>query len=182
MKFLGLVGSLREKSFNKALMHAAIAQVPEGVEIEVFDRLGDIPPYNQDVADKAFPEVVRELKKRIEEADAILIATPEYNYSVPGILKNAIDWASRPVMENSWNEKPLGIMSASGGMLGGGRAQYHLRQMCVFLNIHPLNKPEVLVPFAAEKMTDGKITDAHTLEKIQELLTALVVWTNRLKQ
>ena len=129
------------------------------------------------------PEKVKEFKARIRLADAILIATPEYNYSTPGVLKNAIDWASRPYGDNAFEDKPVAIMSASGGMLGAARAQYHLRQTFVFLNMHPINKPEVIIPFAHEKIDEkGRVTDEKTRVKIKELLESLVAWTRRLKK
>lgn len=176
---LGFAGSLRKGSYNKALLRAALELLPEGVKLELFDLEG-IPPYNMDIEDR-MPEKVREFKAKIRASDAILIATPEHNYSMPGVLKNAIDWASRPYGDNSFEGKPAGIMSASPGMLGGVRAQYHLRQTFVFLDMYPLNKPEVIVTFAAEKIDDmGRVTDGKTREKIGELLEALVAWTGRL--
>jgi chromate reductase len=120
------------------------------------------------------PEKVRRFKAAIRAADALLIATPEYNYSMPGVLKNAIDVASRPYGDNPFNAKPLAIMGASIGMIATARAQYHLRQSCVFLNMYPLNQPEVMVPFAEKKFdAAGVLTDATTREKISELLRAL---------
>ena len=111
-----------------------------------------------------------------------MIATPEYNYSVPGVLKNAIDSASRPYVDNPFDGKPVAIMGASMGMLGTGRAQYHLRQSCVFLNMYPLNQPEVMVAFAQEKIdANGLVTDSKTRGKIEELLESLVAWTRRLR-
>ena len=149
LKILGFAGSLRAGSYNKALLRAAIELLQEGVTLEIFDLLG-IPAYNQDL-ENDMPTKVKEFKSKIrEESDAILIATPEYNYSVPGVLKNAIDWASRPYGDNSFDGKPVAIMSASIGMLGGARAQYHLRQMFVFLNMYPVNAPEIIVTFAQE--------------------------------
>jgi chromate reductase, NAD(P)H dehydrogenase (quinone) len=146
-------------SYNKALLRAAIDLLPEGVTLEIFELLG-IPAYNQDL-ESDMPIKVKEFKSKIrEESDAILIATPEYNYSVPGVLKNAIDWASRPYGDNSFDGKPVAIMSASIGMLGGARAQYHLRQMFVFLNMYPVNAPEVIVNFAQEKFdANGKLIE-----------------------
>lgn len=139
------------------------------------------PPYNQDLEGN-LPERVREFKEKIRAADALLIATPEYNYSIPGVLKNAIDWASRPMGNNSFDGKPVAIMSASVGMLAGARAQYHLRQTFVFINMYPVNRPEVMVPFAADKVDDsGRVTDAKTRQKIKELVESLVAWTIRLK-
>ena len=139
VKILGFVGSLRKSSYNKALMRVAVALVPEDATIEVFDLEG-IPPFNQDL-ERQPPQIVKEFKAEIRKADAILIASPEYNYSVPGILKNAIDWASRPYGDNAFEGKPVAIMSASIGHLGGARAQYHLRQSFVFLDMHPLTAP-----------------------------------------
>lgn len=174
IKILGFVGSLRKKSFNKELMNAAAELVPQDLaELEVFDLEG-IPPFNQDLEGN-MPELVKTFKKKIKAADAILIATPEYNYSIPGVLKNSIDWASRPYSDNSFEGKPVAIMSAAGGMLGGSRAQYHLRQVFVFLNMRAINRPEVIVPFINEKTdANGKLTDQHTREKIRELLEALI--------
>ena len=132
---LGFAGSLRKGSYNKAILRAALELSPEDAKNEIFDLEG-IPPYNMDLENR-MPERVKEFKAKIRAADAILIATPEHNYSVPGVLKNAIDWASRPYGDNSFEGKPVGIMSASTGMLGGARAQYHLRQMFVFLDMYP---------------------------------------------
>lgn len=177
---LGFAGSLRKGSYNKALLRAAVELKPEDAKLELFDLEG-IPPYNMDIEDR-MPEKVKEFKAKIRASDAILIATPEHNYSIPGVLKNAIDWASRPYGDNSFEGKPVGIMSASPGMLGGVRAQYHLRQTFVFLDMYPLNRPEVIVTFAAEKIDDkGRVIDGKTREKIGELLEALVAWAGRLK-
>lgn len=176
---LGFAGSLRKGSYNKAILRAALELSPEDAKIEIFDLEG-IPPYNMDLENR-MPEKVKEFKAKIRAADAILIATPEHNYSIPGVLKNAIDWASRPYGDNSFEGKPVGIMSASTGMLGGARAQYHLRQMFVFLDMYPVNRPEVIVASASEKIDDkGRVTDRKTREKIKELLESLVAWTNRL--
>jgi len=147
---LGFAGSLRKNSYNKALLRAAAELVPEDAELEIFDLEG-IPLFNQDL-ETQIPEKVKEFKVKIKAADAILIVTPEYNSSFPGVLKNAIDWASRPYGDNSFEGKPVAVMSASVGMLGGVRAQYHLRQTFVFLNMYPVNKPEVIVTFALRKL------------------------------
>jgi chromate reductase len=180
LKILGFAGSLRKGSYNKALLRAARDLAPRDVEMEIFDLEG-IPPYNQDL-DHHMPAKVIEFKDRIKKAEAILIATPEYNYSVPGILKNAIDWASRPPGDNSWDGKPVAIMSASIGMLAGSRAQYHLRQTFVYINMYPLNRPEVMVPFAEDKIdSNGNLTDPKSREKIKELVESLVAWTKRLQ-
>jgi len=178
---MGFAGSLRKGSYNKALLRAAVELVPKGAKLEIFDLEG-VPPFNQDLENR-MPEKVKEFKAKIEAADAILIATPEHNYSIPGVLKNAIDWASRPYGDNSFEGKPVAVMSGSIGMLGGARAQYHLRQVFVFLNMHPVNRPEVIVAFADEKIDEkGKVVDEPTREKIKQLLAELVDWTRRLKR
>lgn len=181
LNILGLAGSLRKGSYNRSLLRAAAELMPEGAKLEVFDLEG-IPPFNQDL-EGSMPDKVKELKVRIKAADAILIATPEHNYSVPGVLKNAIDWASRPSGDNSWLGKPAAIMSASTGMLGGSRAQYHLRQIFVYLDMHPVNKPEVMVTFAPQKFDEsGKLTDEKAKEVIKLLLKALIDWTRNLQK
>ena len=178
---LGFAGSLRKDSYNKSLLRAAVDLAPDDMKLETFDLEG-IPSFNQDLEMK-MPVKVKEFKAKIRAADAILIVTPEYNYSVPGVLKNAIDWASRPYGDNAFEDKPVAVVSASGGMLGGARAQYHLRQSFVFLNAHLLNKPEVIVTFANEKIDEnGKLTDETTRKKVKELLKALVAWTERLRK
>jgi chromate reductase len=179
INILGFAGSLRKGSFNKALLRTAAESVPEDARLEIFDLEG-IPPFNQDL-EPTMPEMVKEFKSKIKSADAILIATPEHNYSIPGVLKNAIDWASRPYGDNSFEGKPVAVMSASTGMLGGARAQYHLRQVFVFLNMHPVNHPEILVAFANQKFDqNGRLTDEKTKELIRNLLDTLVAWTRKL--
>ncbi len=181
IRILGFAGSLREQSYNRSSLRAAVEFVPAGVTLETFDLAG-IPLFNQD-HEGELPAAVRQFKSAISAADAILIVTPEYNFSVPGVLKNAIDWASRPYGQSAWDGKPVGIMGASVGMLGTARAQYHLRQIFVFLNMFPLNQPEVLIANADQKFdTDGKLTDKKTAQKIRELLQALADWTRRLKK
>ena len=173
VKILGFAGSLRKGSYNRAILRAALELLPENAELEIFDLEG-IPPFNQDLENEP-PEKVREFKEKIREADALLIATPEYNYSIPGVLKNAIDWASRPYGDNAFKGKCAAIMGASIGMLGTARAQYHLRQSFVFLDVHTLNHPEVMVPFAHEKIDqNGKLKDQKTSEFIAGLLKSLV--------
>lgn len=180
IKILGFAGSLRKNSFNKALLLAAVQLAPKGTIIETFD-LDGIPPFNQDF-ETTPPKKVMEFKAQIKTADAILVATPEYNYSIPGVLKNAIDWASRPYSDNAFNEKPVAIMGASIGMLGTARAQYHLRQSFVYLNMHPVNRPEVFVSYAQEKFENGRLKDERTQQLIAQLLENLVSWTLRLKK
>lgn len=180
MRVLGFAGSLRKASYNKAMLRAAVEVAPKDVELEIFDLEG-IPPFNEDI-EKDPPAKVRQFKERIRAADAILIATPEYNYSIPGVLKNAIDWASRPYGDNALNGKPAAIMGASIGTVGTARAQYHLRQCCVFLNMYPLNQPEVMVPTAADKVdSQGNLTDPKSRQKIGEILQSLAAWTQKLR-
>jgi chromate reductase len=181
VNILGFAGSLRKDSYNRAILRAALEVVPPSARLEIFDLEG-IPPFNQDLENDP-PATVREFKAKIRGADALLIVTPECNYSIPGVLKNAIDWASRPYGDSAFADKPLAIMGASIGALGTARAQYHLRQCCVFLDMHPLNQPEVMVSHAQEKIdANGRLTDAKTREKIGELLLALVAWTRRLQR
>lgn len=181
ISIFGFAGSLRKESYNKSLLKAAVELVPPDATLEIFDLEG-IPPFNQDLETQP-PGKVKEFKTKIKAADAILIVTPEYNYSIPGVLKNAIDSASRPHGDNAFEEKPVAIMGASIGMFGTARAQYHLRQSCVWLNMYPLNKPEVMVPLAQDKFNaNGQLMDQKTKEKIKELLNALVVWTWKLKK
>ena len=178
--FLGFAGSLRKLSYNSALLSAAVDVVPENATLEVFDLEG-IPPFNQDLENEP-PKEVKDFKAKIRAADAILIVTPEYNYSIPGVLKNAIDWASRPYGDNAFDRKPVAVMGASIGMLGTARAQYDLRRSFVFLNMYPINQPEVMVPFAQDKIDDnGRVKDEKTRQKIRELLESLVTWTKRAK-
>jgi chromate reductase len=178
---LGFAGSLRHGSFNRAALRAAGEVLPDSVTLEVFD-LGGIPLYNADVEAQGYPPAVEEFKSRIAAADALLIATPEYNYSVPGVLKNAIDWASRPPDKTPLTNKPVAVLGASPGMMGTGRAQYHLRQMCVFLNLFPLNRPEVFIAHAHQKFdATGKLTDEPTRQVIRKLMEALAAWTRRLR-
>ena len=179
LQILGIAGSLRKDSYNRGLLRAATKLVPESVEIEVFE-LDDIPGFNQD-HEQDPPAKVADLKQKIRAADAILFVTPEYNYSMPGVLKNAIDWASRPYGDSAWNDKPAAIMGASVGGIATARAQYHLRQSMVFLNMHALSQPEVMVGNCADKFdANGNLTDESTRKHIAKQLEALVTWTRRL--
>ncbi|MEM2998555.1 MAG: NAD(P)H-dependent oxidoreductase [Thermoproteota archaeon] len=177
---LGFAGSLRKGSYNRALLRVAVELMPKNAKLEIFD-IDGIPPFNQDL-ENDMPIKVKEFKENIKRADAILIATPEYNYSFPGVLKNAIDWASRPPGDNSFEGKPVAIMSASIGTLGGARAQYQLRQVLISLNMHPINRPEVMVPLAGEKFDEkGRLNDENTRAKVKDLLKSLVAWTRKLQ-
>ena len=180
-RILGISGSLRRESYNTATLRAAVELAPEDAVIETFELHG-IPLFNQDDESNPHAKVV-ELKRRVREADAILFVTPEYNYSVPGVLKNAIDWASRPYGDNAWDGKPAAIMGASIGAIGTARAQYHLRQMFVFLNVFAVNQPEVMISNAAKRFdAEGNLTDEKTKEYIRQLLQSLVALTRRIQQ
>lgn len=169
-----ICGSLRGGSYNRLALEAACDLAPAGVRFDVYDRLAELPPFNQD-DEKNPPEAVRDLKARIRAADAVLFVTPEYNYSVPGVLKNAIDWASRRYGDSAWAGKPAAIMSASTSIFGGARAQYHLRQSAVFLDMPVVNQPEVMIPKANEKFdAHGHLTDDLSKQLIAQLLAKLV--------
>ena len=181
IKILGIAGSLRRASYNKAALRAARQLVPKDATLDIFE-LDGIPGFNQDDESQP-PAKVTELKNRVRAADAILFVTPEYNYSIPGVLKNAIDWASRPYGDSAWEGKPVAVMGASVGMLGTARAQYHLRQSFVFLNMYPLNQPEVMIANATERFdADGNLVDEKAKDLIRQLLHGLVAWTRRLQK
>lgn len=173
LKILGIVGSLRQGSYNHAALRAAQELLPAGATLDLIELTG-IPVFNQD--DEASPPAaVVEFKRRIRAADAILFATPEYNYSVPGVLKNAIDWASRPYGDNAWAGKPAALMGASIGNLGSARAQYHLRQILVAFDMAVVSQPEVMIGNAAQRFdAAGRLTDEPTRQHIQKLLETLV--------
>ncbi len=178
---LAIAGSLRRASFNKGLVRATAEVAPPGVAVEPFD-LAAIPFYDEDVQQRGDPEPVRLLKERIAAADALLLATPEYNYSIPGVLKNAIDWASRPAATSPLRGRPAAIVGASGGGFGTVRAQLALRQVFVYTETPCLLKPELLISRAREKFdADGNLTDAQAREGLQAVLAALVAWTRRLR-
>ena len=180
MKIVGISGSLRKGSYNSAALRAAQQVAPEGTTIEIAE-VADLPLYNDDVRLAGYPPAAERLRAQLGSADAVLFATPEYNYSVSGVLKNAIDWASRPP-DQPFDGMPVAVMGASGGALGSARAQYHLRQMMVFLNAYPLNKPEVMIGQAATKFdAAGNLTDEGTRDFIRKLVEALVAWTERLR-
>ena len=182
IRVAGVAGSLREGSFNKGLLRAAVELAPAGMEIEVYTRLGVIPPYNDDVFQKGDPESVADFKTFIGNADALLIATPEYNYGIPGVLKNAIDWASRPAGKSALNRKPAAIMGCSPGLGGTIRAQHALRQSFVFTDTYVMSQPEIKIPSAAPLFdSSGKLADETTRQYIKKFLESFSNWIARFK-
>ncbi len=181
IRILGISGGGRAKSYNTALLQAAGGFLGKDATIEIFD-VSRFPLYNQDL-DNNLPEEVRNFKRKMRESDAVLFSTPEFNYSIPAILKNAIEWGNRPPSDRSWDGKPAAIMSASTGLRGGVRAQTHLRTIMVDLNMYPINRPLLLVANAHEKFdTNLKLTDTETAETLRNLLAGLVDWTRLLKR
>ena len=178
IKVLGFAGSLRQGSYNKAALRAAVELAPESMTIETFD-LTPIQPYNEDVKERGFPPPEQEFRERIRAADALLIVTPEYNRSMSGVLKNAIDWASRPPRQ-PFDGKPTAILGASPGMIATAVAQYDLRRCLSVLNALVMNRPSVMIGQASEKFDqEGRLTDQTTRDLISQLLVALVDWTQR---
>lgn len=172
MNVLGISGSLRQGSYNTMALRAAQKLAPQGMRIELAP-LDDIPMYNDDVRAQGFPAPVQALKDKVRAADAVLLVTPEYNFSIPGVLKNALDWLSRPP-EPPFDGKPVALMGASPGPVGTARVQYHLRQVLVFMNTFTVNKPEVFISHAASKFNEaGELTDETTAKFIGELLASL---------
>ncbi len=183
IKIFGFGGSLRKESYSFMLLKNAAKLVPDDVEIRLFEpsKLEAIPNFNQDKETSPEPALI-EFKNEIKAADALLISTPEYNYSVPGYLKNAIDCASRPYTDNAFLNKPVALMSVSSGMLGGVKAQFSLRQSFVFLQMPAVNKPEILISNAGEKFdSKGDLKDEKTKQLITELLKNLSNLTRKLK-
>lgn len=181
VRILGVAGSLRRGSLNRALLRAAIKLAPAGLTIYAFD-LADVPLYNGDVEAAGDPAGVTAFKNAIRAADAVLFVTPEYNHGVPGVMKNAVDWASRPARDAALNGKPVGIIGASPGQVGTARGQSQLRQAFEFTNSFCMPQPEILVFRATEKFdANGDLTDAKTAEFLGKYLEALRVWTLRFK-
>lgn len=181
MRILGICGSLRVGSLNRMLLRAAEDQAPEGVTIEVADISG-IPLFNEDVEASGDPEPVRVLKEGIRDADAVLIATPEYNWGLPGVLKNAFDWASRPPGRSFLRQKPVAMMGVSNGPWGTTRAQLQLRQSLTYVDALTLQTPWVYVALGKDKFdASGTLNDERTRQQVKELIAALVAWTERVR-
>jgi chromate reductase len=175
LQVIAISGSLRAGSYNTALVRAARRHAPHGIDVAPYEGLRDLPPYDQDRdTEDALPPEVRELRERISAADALLIATPEYNYGVPGVLKNALDWASRPSGASSLTGKPVAIMGAAPTNFGSVRAQLSLRQLFLWTDSRVVVKPEVAVFRAQDRLgEDGEYTDPGTIELVQQLLESL---------
>jgi chromate reductase len=186
VRILGISGSLRRGSYNTALLRAAV-EIAAEQKLEAAFTIADIreiPPYDEDVRAAGLPPAVQVFREAIAKADAILFVTPEYNFSMPGVLKNAIDWGSRPPNQ-PFADKPFAVMGASGGMGGTMRAQYHLRQSAVFLDMHAVNKPEIFVRNAKDVFEDQqgqlRLKDETVRKLVAELVRSLVKWTRRLR-
>ncbi|MFT3894312.1 MAG: NADPH-dependent FMN reductase [Anaerolineales bacterium] len=184
IQVLGIGGSLRKNSYNRALLRAAQELAPDEMAIRIFDNavLSAIPLFNEDVRQQGEPEPVKILKTEIRNADALLFAIPEYNYSFSGVLKNAIDWASRPPNKSPLKEKPVALIGASTGISGTIRAQMHFRQVCIFTDMLAVNTPQVFVANAAQKFdAKGRLIDEDTRKFVRQLTESLFEWTRRLR-
>jgi len=182
MKILGICGSLRKGSYNKMLLNAAIELAPDGMEIEVYDGLRELPQFDQDF-EKNLPELVRELKTRVKEADGLLFVTPEYNHSIPGPLKNAVDWLSRPSSDNSLAQKSVAVFGCGGSTFGAVRMQIAFREILFSLSVDILPRLEVIVFRAQERFDpNGKLTDEVTIGVVKEALGLLKVRIETAKQ
>jgi chromate reductase len=178
-KILGLAGSLRRASFHRGLVRAARELAPEGIAVEPYEGLDEIPFFNQDVEAEGDPAPVKELKEKIREVDAVLIATPEYDYSIPGVLTNGLDWALRS--PSPLRHKPVGIVGASPASTGTARGQMVLRQVLLHAPAYVMPEPQILIPYSRERFDEnGNLTDEETRERMRRFLVALVEWTERL--
>jgi len=179
LRILGFAGSLRAGSYNRALLRAAVARAPDGMAIETFD-LANIPLYNGDVEEEGDPPLVARFKQAIRDADGVLMATPEYNHGVPGVMKNAVDWASRPPQGAALHGKPVGLIGASPGITGSARGQSQLRQAFEFTNSYCMPQPELLVFKAHEKFdAEGRLIDEPTGRYLKRYLEAFAAWVRR---
>lgn len=179
IRVLGMAGSLRRASYNRALLRAAIEAAPEEIEVEVFD-LSPVPLYNGDIEAEGDPEAVARLKEAIRSADLVLIATPEYNQGLPGVTKNAVDWGSRPPKPQAWDGKPVAIMGATPGRLGTVGAQRNLRESLSHLSALVMPQPRVFVQRAGD-VFDGErnLTDDGTRELLESFMSAAADWARR---
>jgi chromate reductase len=179
MKILGISGSNRKGSYNWGLLEAAKEMLPDNTTLEIVD-VSSFPLFTQD-HERNLPAEVRLFKQKIRESDAILFATPEHNYTITAVLKNAIEWGNRPGGDNSWNGKPAAIVSASSGPRGGARSQLHLRQILVDLNMYAINQPQLLLARAQDSFdSDLKLKDPQARETLKTILQTLVSWTKKI--
>jgi chromate reductase, NAD(P)H dehydrogenase (quinone) len=179
MNVLAICGSLRHQSTNMGLLRYAQKNAPHGMKITIADLL-EVPFYNGDMQEK--PASLKKLLEQIAAADALILGCPEYNYSLAPALKNALDWASREPNNQILAGKPVAIMGSAAGM-GSSRAQYHLRQVCVYVDLHPLNKPEVFAnAFSGAFDAEGNLQDEKIKENIKAQLDALVLWANKISK
>ncbi len=180
LKIIGICGSLRKESFNRKALKTAKKFIPLNADFEIVE-IGALPLFNQDLESDP-PKSVVEFREEIKSADGILFAVAEYNYSVSAVLKNAIEWGSRPYGLAVLNKKPIAMMGVSTGMLGTARAQYHLRQICIQTDMYVFNQPEVIITFGKDKFDElGNLVDEHTLEKIKNLVEAFIPWIEKMK-
>lgn len=180
VKILGISGSARKGSYNVALLRAAKEVLPEGASLEICD-ISSLPMFSQDI-ESTPPESVVSFKRQIRESDALLFASPEHNYTITALLKNAIEWANRPPGQNAWDGKPAAIVSASTSLRGGARGQLHLRQIMVDVNVYPINRPQLMLANAGDAFDEsGRLLDEKTKKTLAEILLRLVEWTNRLR-
>lgn len=180
LKILGLCGSFRARSYNQMAMQAAARLMPEGMTLQAHDYAG-VPLYNQDLQDQGMPPAVEQLRAAVEAADGVLIVSPEYNFSVPGVLKNAIDWVSRTTPQ-PFKGKPVAVMTATQGPVGGGRSQYEWRKILGSIDALVLVKPEVFMGLVQNRFdAQGQLTDAATTKAIQDQMLAFRAWVLRLK-
>lgn len=181
MNIIGLCGSLRTGSINRRLLELAGASMPEGVELKI-EEWDSVPPFSADVLAEGMPDMVAALRDRIRRADAVLIATPEYNFSIPGMFKNLLDWLSRGD-DQPFSRKAVAILTASPGVVGGARVQYDLRKVLLFMNSMVLPKPEVFVTQVTTKFDDaGQCTDGPTRQFVADQMRAFTLWTNEVSK
>ena len=181
LNLVAIIGSLRAQSINRALFEAAIEVAPAGITITEVP-IGNLPHFNQDLETPPLPDSVETFHALIRPADGVLFFTPEYNYSIPGVLKNAIDWGSRPSGNGSLSKKPVMIFGAAGGWSGTMRAQIHLRSILGNLEMLAMPKPEFVLPFAGNAMETGQVTDAAVRDQLHTMLVAFADWIDLLKQ
>ena len=180
-RILIIVGSLRKKSFNLSIAHSFVALGSENVNIEIAD-ISAIPLYNQDLEESSFPDTVTYLKNTIKDAHGVIIVTPEYNRSIPGVLKNVIDWVSRPTKDSAWREKPVAITGATNGAIGTAVAQVHLKQIMTVVGAHVMGQPELYINEVVKKSdTSGNLTDETTRERMTTFLEMFLKLVQKFK-